>query len=139
MTQIVPLREGLYREDQNGTVLTGGQCPQCGFVGFPKPLICPECGSDAVEPADLGSHGRLLCETTVHMRTDVYASGYRVGYVTMEHGVRVFGQVHAANRAPLRPGELMKVEVARMWKEGEKEVQCYRFRPAGRTTGEGAT
>ena len=135
MTQTVILREGLYREGSEGPILTGGRCSRCGFIGFPRPQTCLECGSDALESADLGSRGELLCETTVHMRTDKYAAGYSVGYVTMAHGVRVFGQVRKPDATSLAAGESMTVEVARMWEEGDKEVLCYCFRPTAAAAG----
>lgn len=135
MTQSVAVREGLYREASEGVVLTGGKCLKCKFIGFPQPQTCPECGSECIESVDLGAQGTLLCETTVHMRTEKYAAGYSVGYVTMAHGVRVFGQLWRPATGTLRPGDAMAVEVAPLWKEGDKEVMCYRFRPMAQAAG----
>ncbi len=125
------LRPGLYRLAESGPVLVGGRCNGCGALSFPRTTTCFECGSENIDAVDVGGEGTLFCETTVQMKTDRYAAGYVVGYVSMPNGLRVFGQFRKPESHEFRVGDPMKVEIATLWHEGADEVVCYRFAPTG--------
>lgn len=130
MTMTIPVREGFYRDTDDGPSLLAGRCARCSRITFPRTEHCLECGHDAVQPFELGGKGELLCATVVHMGNGRFSAGYGVGYVMMPHGVRVFSQL-AAPRGDRLPaaGTPMRLEIAPLWREGEQDVLAYRFVP----------
>lgn len=129
MSEIAALRTGLYREKPEPTLL-GSRCRACGHVHFPSTENCVACRSPEVDVVELGADATLFCETTVHMKTPRFAAGYRVGYVTLADGVRVFSQLRAVEGKPLRIGMPMKLEIAPLWQEDGQDIRAYRFYPA---------
>lgn len=134
MTDTIPVREGLFRETDDGPTLLAGQCAQCGRIVFPATERCLECGHDAIESVELGAEGVLLCATVVHMGNGRFEPGYSVGYVTMPHDIRVFGQITTSGDQPLPFGTPMRLEIAPLWREGEQDVLAYRFVPTSKET-----
>lgn len=130
MTETIPLREGLFEDRGSGAVLLAGRCASCGHTEFPASVRCLSCGSRDQERAVLGPMGSLLCATEVHMGSGHFESGYTVGYVELQNGVRVFGQI-AAVAGPPAPGTAMRIEIAPLWREGDVDVVAYRFREVG--------
>ena len=102
----------------------------CGHVHFPAGPNCVGCRGDEVVVIELGGDATLFCETTVHMDTQHFAAGYRVGYVTLGGGVRVFSPLRADEGQALSVGMPMKLEIVSMWQEDGHDRQAYRFYPA---------
>lgn len=130
MTAAIPVREGLFRETDDGPTLLAGECGECGRIAFPISERCLECGVDGITIRELGSNGVLLCATVVHMGNGRFEPGYSVGYILMPHGVRVFSQTASDGHAPLASGTPMRLELAPLWRHGEDDVLAYRFVPA---------
>lgn len=131
MTETVPLREGLFEERARGPVLLASTCGICGQSVFPATDRCLACGGRSQEGTELGPEGALLCATVVHMASGHFEPGYTVGYVELQHGVRVFGQIAASADLPT-PGTTMRIEIAPMWREDGKGVLAYQFRAVGK-------
>jgi len=86
-------------KEANGEVrLIGMRCPVCGTRAFPAKDICHECGNEkGLEPTLLSPTGTLYSFTEMHAVLKGFPSPYVVGYVDLEDGVRVFGQIeHSA-------------------------------------------
>ena len=84
--------------------LVGMACAECGTKAFPAREVCSACGSDDVEPASLQRSGKLYSFSEVHVAPKGFAIPYVVGYVDLDDGVRLFGQVegtrcHAFDRS----------------------------------------
>jgi uncharacterized OB-fold protein len=121
-----PVREGLFREGPDGPTLLAGRCPGCGHTSFPATERCLECHGRDVETVELGGRAELLCATTVHRGSPRFAAGYQVGYVILPGGVRIFAPLAGT---PLEPGTALRLEIAPMWRDGERDVLAYRFVP----------
>lgn len=130
MTTPIPLREGLFRETAAGPTLLASRCASCGRTVYPAVLRCLDCGRDGQQTVELGAEGELLCATVVRMGNDRFAPDYVVGYVTMPHGVRVFGQLAGTDGKLPAPKTRMRLEIAPMWRSGDRDVLAYRFTPA---------
>jgi uncharacterized OB-fold protein len=55
--------------------------------------VCSGCGSDDVKPCELAASGNLYSFSEVHVAPKGFAVPYVVGYVDLDDGVRLFGQV----------------------------------------------
>jgi len=85
-------------EEQSGVHhLIGMRCSACGTLAFPKREVCSGCGADSgLEPARLSARGKLYTYTEVHAAPAGFNTPYVIGYVDLDDGVRVFGQIDAA-------------------------------------------
>jgi uncharacterized OB-fold protein len=73
--------------------LVGMACAVCGTKAFPAREVCSGCGSDDVKPCELAASGNLYSFSEVHVAPKGFAVPYVVGYVDLDDGVRLFGQV----------------------------------------------
>lgn len=80
-------------ESQAGVRLAGGKCSECAAVCFPMATICATCGGDAMQEHLTGTFGNLYSYTVVHTGPRQFNPPYAVGYVDMEDGLRLFGQI----------------------------------------------
>ncbi|MBI2319086.1 MAG: OB-fold domain-containing protein [Betaproteobacteria bacterium] len=93
-----------WKESDGEVRLIGMRCPECGTRAFPAKDICHECGNEkGLEPALLAPTGTLYSFSEVHAALKGFPSPYVIGYVDLEDGVRVFGQVE-------HPGAELKVD-----------------------------
>src|SRR3569623_1231639 len=97
------LRDDLYRLGPDGPTLRGSRCEECGHVSVPPSRFCPRCRGVDMANVEVGSTATLLSETTVGMPSQRFAPGYRVGYVTLSTGTRLF--THLDPDDELAPGQ----------------------------------
>lgn len=72
------------------------RCGTCGYLRWPPAAICPECQSLACDWTPLSALGTLLSYCVYHRALDPAFSGeipYAVGYVQLQEGPRMYGQV----------------------------------------------
>lgn len=91
--------------EQHGDVthLVGMRCSACGTKAFPARSVCAGCGTqDGLEPLRLSARGTLYTFSEVHAAPKDFPTPYVIGYVDLEDGVRIFGQIEgtAATLAP---------------------------------------
>lgn len=72
--------------------LHGGRCSNCGASSFPRAFICPSCNATDIETVEIPGNGSLYSFTTVHI-SPTFPTPYTLGYVDLEDGLRVLGQV----------------------------------------------
>ena len=117
-------------EEANGEVrLIGMRCPVCGTRAFPAKDICHECGNEkGMESALLSPTGTLYSFAQVHAAPKGFPSPYVIGYVDLEDGVRLFGQVeHPA--AELKVDEPVRVVLGQVRTNPDGiPVISYKFR-----------
>ncbi len=82
-----------WRLDGEALHLKGMVCTKCGTKAFPIREVCSACGCDKVEPVELSARGTLYSFSEVHVAPKGFATPYVVGYVDLDDGVRLFGQV----------------------------------------------
>lgn len=87
--------------DGGGPYLVGGRCRQCGGLALGRREICPHClAATGLQEERIGRRGVLYTATVVHQAPRGFSAPYRVGYVDVEEGVRVFAHVDAGAAAP---------------------------------------
>lgn len=108
----VPVAEGLFRLDDDGTLtLTGGFSLASGRSHFPRLTTCPYSGAGDVEAVDLPRQGTLWLWTAVTAPPPGYAGPvpYGFGVVELSDGLRVIGRLTEADPAALHEGQPMEV------------------------------
>ena len=117
-----------WRRDGDSVVLVGQRCRRCGQMHFPKAAYCSACRAQDFEQAVLGSEGSLYSFAEVHVAPKNFTTPYIVGYVDLDGGLRVFGQIDGpADR--LRLDGRVHVTWGRIRTDRDgRPVEGYRFR-----------
>jgi uncharacterized OB-fold protein len=118
-----------WDKSDSGVTLFGGHCRQCEQRFFPEKSICPNCGSEKhVERVDLANVGTLYSYTVVHVAPPGFVTPYLVGFVDLEDGVRVFGQIEEPS-ATLTIGESMSTISGVIFTRPDGvQVESFKFR-----------
>lgn len=118
------------RNESDGSVrLVGGRCGNCGALFFPSAHVCPECMSEAVEPADLASEGTLYSWSVVHVAPKGWNTPYIAGYVDLADGVRVFAHITGADGSSLEMDMPVSLTTAVLGDDDGVPVESYAFTP----------
>lgn len=124
----IPIREDTFVESPEG-VLLANRCNSCGQIFFPKAIFCLNCLSEDMSELRLSRIGKLYSYTVGHMPSTHFEPPYAIGYVDMPEGVRIFAPLKMTKDKPFTIGMEMEVVVETLWREGDKEVVGYEFRP----------
>ncbi|WP_413318067.1 OB-fold domain-containing protein [Agrococcus sp. 1P02AA] len=92
---LLPVADAAPREESAVTedgAIRGGRCASCGASSFPRAFICPTCNATDIAAAQIPGSGSLYSFTTVHI-SPTFPTPYTLGYVDLEDGLRVMGQV----------------------------------------------
>jgi uncharacterized OB-fold protein len=120
----------LFIEKDNEIRLRGSECPNCSRRFFPPKARCPECFQSGLSSVALDTMGTLYSYTTVYIPSRNFKPPYTVGYVELDEGVRVFGQVRVREGEPLTIGSSIKVVIDYLWNRSDGEgVSGYLFEP----------
>ncbi|MCL6476965.1 MAG: Zn-ribbon domain-containing OB-fold protein [Peptococcaceae bacterium] len=129
MADRVPFREGVFEENAGGGALLGNKCLSCGQVYFPKAVFCFRCFGKKMEDVALSRRGKLYSYTLCHLPASRFQPPFYVGMVDLPESVRVFAPLKAAGDKPLRVGMDMEVVIEELWRENDKRVIGYKFKP----------
>lgn len=125
----VLLSDKLFETRDNILQLIGSKCGKCTKVCFPFKNICPYCLNDEVERVYLGNNGTIYSFTIVYMDSERYKAPYALGWILLQNGLRIFGQIRGWETFDLKIGMNMEIMIGTLWEEEEKEVIGYFFRP----------
>lgn len=107
--------------------LIGGCCPACGARSFPRQDHCNSCEvGQTPQSVELAPQGALYTYTELQVGPAGFPTPRLCGYVDMDDGIRLFGQI-AADGVSI--GERLGLELAqiRVMPDG-KPLLSYRFR-----------
>jgi uncharacterized OB-fold protein len=106
-----PAWPGLWDRDESGAYLIGGRCRSCGKLALGIREFCPHCHSaSSLDAEPVGRSGEIYAETTIHQGPPTFRTPYRVGYVDIEDGVRVFAHIGQGDNSP-RIGDRATLEI----------------------------
>jgi uncharacterized protein len=125
----VPFREGLFLEEKGDVCLTGNRCRGCGQIYFPARSLCFNCFDEDLESIGFGREGTLYSYTVSHMPSTRFAAPYYAGWVDVSEGIRVFAPLVAEEGVQLKVGLRMGLIIDELWREGERRVVGYKYRP----------
>jgi uncharacterized protein len=87
------LLANVARDDDGSARLIGGRCDRCDARFFPRPAVCAHCLSTEIPEERLSPAGTVHAVTTVHMAPPGFEAPYRLAWVDLDDGVRVFAQL----------------------------------------------
>lgn len=118
----------LFMDNTETPALRGSACSNCEKTFFPPRSRCPDCLATDLTAVPLGEKGSLYSFTTVHIPTKNFKPPFTVGYVDMDEGVRIFGQIRLKEGQSLKLGLPMKMSIDYLWPDADgKEVAGYLF------------
>jgi len=129
MAKEVPIREGLFLDRPDFTVLIANRCKSCGQVYFPKVRFCLNCFHEELEEISLSRKGKLFTYAVVQMPASHFQPPYAVGYVDLPEGVKIFAPLMIVENKPFKVGMDMEVAVDSLWQEDDKDIVGYWFLP----------
>ena len=118
-----------WEEHEGATCLIGMQCSTCGTKAFPARAICSHCNAEhGLHPVRLSSRGTLYTFSEVHVAPKEFSTPYVIGFVDLDDGVRVFGQVEGPASA-LQPDQRVETSVGTVrTRANGTPVISYKFR-----------
>ena len=110
--------------------LESGKCKKCGYISFPKRLVCPECGSSEFENINLSGKGKLVTFTIIRVAPEGFEdqAPYAIGIVELDEGIRVMGQVADCEPDKLKIGDRLTTQFRRMSEEGKTGMIIYAYK-----------
>ncbi len=129
MTNMVPFWEGTFEEDTKGGRLLGNKCKSCGKIYFPKAQFCFNCFDESMEEVALSRRGKLYSYTIGRMASTHFQPPYAVGLIDLPEEVRVFAPLKMTKDETYRIGMEMEVVIEELWREEDKKVIGYKFKP----------
>ncbi len=127
----VPFREGLFSERPGDVCLTGSRCRSCGRIYFPGRTLCLDCLAEDLAQIGFGREGRLYSYTVSHVASLHFGAPYYAGWVDVSEGVRVFAPLLLDEGMLLEIDMRMELTIDELWREGERSVVGYKFKPVG--------
>lgn len=97
-----PAWPGLWQRDEKGAYLVGGRCTECRKLALGMREFCPHCHSEGcLREERVGRSGEVYTATLLNQGPPAFKPPYRVGYVDIEDGVRVFAHISHGEGSPV--------------------------------------
>jgi uncharacterized OB-fold protein len=109
---------------EEGGVLRGFRCGNCGLITATWSLACPRCGKSAFEETQLGTRGRVIAYTILSVPGDDFLNDapYCYAVVELDGGGRITGWLPSVRSPPeLAIGD--RVRFAPSYKPGVQFVK----------------
>lgn len=117
--------------DRNGLPhLIGTRCRRCSHFHFPPIQTCRVCLSDETETVNFGREGTLYSFAIVHVSALGFEAPYAIGYVDLEHGIRLYTLLTGREKQQFETGIKMELSIKKI-KADEKgnDVIGYTYSP----------
>lgn len=128
MKERVPIREGLFRETEDGIVLLGAKCVKCGQISFPKRNLCTNCFCEEQEEVELSRRGELHTFSILRVGDNHFNAPHPIGMVNLPERVRVTAPLVYRPEEDYAIGQAVEIVPDDLWEEEDKIVTGYRFR-----------
>ena len=134
MTRLID--ESIFGLDENGPVLLGSRCEDCGTTTFPRQESCPACTGTAMADRTLPRRGTLWSFTVQNFRPKSPYTGpgdfvpYGVGYVELSGEVIVESRLTENDPAKLQFGMDVELTMVPFATDDEgNEIVTFAFQP----------
>lgn len=127
MKDRIPIREGLFREQDGGIVLLGAKCTRCGQISFPKREFCTGCLCEEMEEVPLSRRGELHTFTILRVGDNHFDAPHPIGMVNLPERVRITAPL-VPREAGYEIGQPVELVADDLWEEEDKIVTGYRFK-----------
>jgi uncharacterized OB-fold protein len=132
----IPVQEGLFYQPQSPgekPYLIGSKCNICGYVSFPKLLVCPRCvKKDTMEEIHLKGKGKIDMFSTCFAALPGFKAPSVQGYINLEEGARIWSLITGTEPSDeaLKIGMDVELVIDKVREDAEgNEIISYQFRP----------
>ena len=134
----VPVREGYFHQatsPSDESYLIGSKCNICGYVSFPRRLVCPAClKENTMEETRLSSRGKIYSYSVLHISLPGFKAPYIIARTELPEGPRVTSPVtgYEPVEGALEIGTDVELVIGKISEDKEgNDVIGYMFRPVG--------
>lgn len=131
-----PIKEGLFHQPQSphdNPYLIGSRCDLCGYVAFPKRVICPTCLKEGtMKETRLSTRGKINTFTISHVAPLGFKAPYVQSWVDLPEGPRVFSMITGVEpvEEALHIGMEVELVIDKIRDDEDgTEIIGYKFRP----------
>jgi hypothetical protein len=119
-----------WREIPQRYRMEASKCKKCGYISFPKRLICPDCGFQSFDLIKLSGKGKLVTHTIIRTphKDFIDLAPYAIGLVKLQEGNTVMGQITDCNPELLKTGDKLISKFRRMNEDGKTGMIMYSYK-----------
>lgn len=124
----------MFAETDQGPILAGQRCRDCGKIAFPRKRVCPNCFGEALDTQPLSAIGILHTFTCTHVGAPHLPAPYLLGFVDLPEGVRLLSLLTDCDpwEQVLRVGMPMELVLRPLMRDNsDEDLYTYNFRPTG--------
>ncbi|TFH00786.1 MAG: Zn-ribbon domain-containing OB-fold protein [Calditrichales bacterium] len=118
------------REIPHRMRLEAGKCKECGYIAFPRRLVCPQCGKRAFDKINLKPQGKILTFTIIHIAADDFSTQvpFAVAVIETVEGARLTAQVVDCRPQEVEIGKKVRLMTRLIQKEGHAGILQYGYK-----------
>ena len=138
----IPIKEGWFHvpeSPEDKPYLVGSKCSHCGYIAFPKTVICRSCMHDnTMQEVHIGRKGKLDTFTVSMQGPPGFEAPYIQAFVTLEEGIRIFTHIEGCEMKPdaLKIGQELELVIGKIKTDPQgNDVIGWKFRPVNKGKG----
>ena len=139
----VPVEEDIFYMPQSPgkkPYLVGAKCKECGYVSFPRLMVCPRClKKDTMEETHLSSRGKIDMFSVCNAALPGFPAPSIQGYINLEEGVRIWSLITGIDpySEELKDGMEVELVIEKLKEDGRgNNIMSYKFRPVNPARGD---
>ncbi len=132
----IPVQEGLFYQPESPEekpYLIGSKCNVCGYVSFPKLLVCPCCvKKDTMEEMHISGKGKIDTFSVCYAALPGFQAPSIQAYIYLEEGARIWSLITGVEPSDesLKIGMDVELVIGRLREDTDgNEIISYQFRP----------
>jgi uncharacterized OB-fold protein len=132
----IPVQEGLFYQPQSPEekpYLIGAKCTVCGYISFPKLMVCPRCvRKDTMKEIHLSGKGKIDTFSTCFAALPGFKAPSIQAYINLEEGARIWSLITGTEPSDeaLKIGMDVELVIAKVREDAAgNEIVSYQFRP----------
>lgn len=132
----IPVQEGLFYQPESPEekpYLIGSKCSVCGYVSFPKLLVCPCCvKKDTMEEMHISGNGKIDTFSVCYVALPGFQAPSIQAYINLDEGVRIWSLITGVEPSEelLKIGMDVELVIGRVREDTNgNEIISYQFRP----------
>lgn len=119
-----------WREYPHRYRLEAGKCKKCGYVAFPRRLVCPECGHREFDLEILPDTGKVVTYTIIEVPTTQFSdqAPYAIAITELTNGTRIMAQLVDCDVDQIKVGMEVRIEFRRVQTDSHHGVLSYGYK-----------
>ncbi|HEY97598.1 MAG TPA: Zn-ribbon domain-containing OB-fold protein [Dehalococcoidia bacterium] len=130
------VQEGLFYQPQSPKekpYLIGSRCSLCGYVSFPKLMVCPCCVQiNTMEEMHITGKGKIDTFSVCYAALPGFQAPSIQGYINLEEGARIWSLITGVEPSDesLKIGMDVELVIGKLREDAEgNEIISYQFKP----------